>query len=466
MSVFRFLQKRTFLAYARAMNTPAVASPQLLPSDEALEEECLPAYDPTHFYPATVGEVLHDKYRIITKLGFGRNSTVWLAAYEKKGWLSKRTKYVALKVCNANSREDDQAKNERDVYRRLAEERKRRRHKGIHFVSSLVEAFEVPNPASSGHGATKHICLAQELLREPLQLLQYRMPDGKLPAGLVKAYVKPLLYGLDYLHTQCHVIHTDLKPDNIMLTLESPAIVERFVQSVTTQHPASRKIPPDGRTIYRSQNNFGPLEVDKPGLLPVITDFGLARFGDVDETGIRSRREPIQAPAYHAPEVLLGTGWSYSADIWNLGVLCAVRKIWNMLEGRNLFQYLTGPTHTYDARRHMAEMVALLGPPPSRLLQRERASKDVEWDDVYVTAEGRPAKTARGYFGGPFFDVQDNFRFPKLVPSVTLEDSVPSLQGEDKHCFLDFVRQAVAWVPEERATAAELLKHPWLEIKL
>lgn len=32
-------------------------------------------------------------------------------------------------------------------------------------------------------------------------------------------------------------------------------------------------------------------------------------------------RYPIQPPMYHAPEVILGMGWSYSAGIWNFGIL-------------------------------------------------------------------------------------------------------------------------------------------------
>lgn len=30
---------------------------------------------------------------------------------------------------------------------------------------------------------------------------------------------------------------------------------------------------------------------------------------------------PIQPEVYRAPEVFLGTGYTYSADIWNLGTL-------------------------------------------------------------------------------------------------------------------------------------------------
>lgn len=64
---------------------------------------------------------------------------------------------------------------------------------------------------------------------------------------------------------------------------------------------------------YLSHNNFGPLYSSK--MLPKIADFGSAQPGD------QLQIHPIQPDYYRAPEVLLGIGWSYSADIWNLGVL-------------------------------------------------------------------------------------------------------------------------------------------------
>ncbi|QVM08174.1 hypothetical protein D8B26_002868 [Coccidioides posadasii str. Silveira] len=43
------------------------------------EEDQNPDYDPRKYYPARVGETISRRYRIISKLGWGANSTVWLA---------------------------------------------------------------------------------------------------------------------------------------------------------------------------------------------------------------------------------------------------------------------------------------------------------------------------------------------------------------------------------------------------
>lgn len=46
---------------------------------QPIEEERTPYYEPKRFYPAHLGEVLNGRYQIATKLGYGTNSTVWLA---------------------------------------------------------------------------------------------------------------------------------------------------------------------------------------------------------------------------------------------------------------------------------------------------------------------------------------------------------------------------------------------------
>lgn len=66
---------------------PSPAKPRRFPSrgfdvidkDEVVEEEGLPGYEPEHFYPARLGDVFNDRFQIVTKLGYGSCSTIWLA---------------------------------------------------------------------------------------------------------------------------------------------------------------------------------------------------------------------------------------------------------------------------------------------------------------------------------------------------------------------------------------------------
>ena len=50
-----------------------------IPSSQRVEEETLPDYVASRYYPANVGEVLRDRYQVVGKLGYGTSSTVWLA---------------------------------------------------------------------------------------------------------------------------------------------------------------------------------------------------------------------------------------------------------------------------------------------------------------------------------------------------------------------------------------------------
>jgi serine/threonine-protein kinase SRPK3 len=105
--------------------------------------------------------------------------------------------------------------------------------------------------------------------------------------------------------------------DNVLVTFEDLSVIDSFVHG-QHEHPMARKMI-SGRAVYLCHNDFGPFD-GKPALRkmsPKITDFGLAEWGDESEPRIN----PIQPDHCRAPEVLLGTGWSYSADIWNFGIL-------------------------------------------------------------------------------------------------------------------------------------------------
>lgn len=119
----------------------------------------------------------------------------------------------------------------------------------------------------------------------------------------------------------------DLKLDNILMTFENEDVLPNFLKVQINSMPMQYKTESvTRRTIYRSHNDFGPLDWrELRKMVPKIVDFGLATSlksdsqgqGGISELGLH----PIQPDQYRAPEVILGCGWSFSADIWNFGVL-------------------------------------------------------------------------------------------------------------------------------------------------
>lgn len=45
-------------------------------------------------------------------------------------------------------------------------------------------------------------------MRETFKLFQRRVPDGKIPGPLLKLFLQHILLGLDYLHSECSIVHT------------------------------------------------------------------------------------------------------------------------------------------------------------------------------------------------------------------------------------------------------------------
>ena len=48
------------------------------------------------------------------------------------------------------------------------------------------------------------------------------------------------------------------------------------------------------------------------------------------------------------------------------------------------------------------------------------------------------------------------------IPKISLEERVSVLEGDEKELFFDFIRSMLKWRPEDRKSATELLKHPWM----
>ena len=218
----------------------------------------------------------------------------------------------------------------------------------------------------------------------------------------------------------------DLKPDNVLVKIEGPSILERDALD-EYENPLPRKTTDDGRVIYLSRNNYGRF------LAPVgivqISDFGFAVSGASPQTGC------IQADIYRAPEVVVDAGYTYTADIWSLGVMVSLPfyaqlhaylltsrrsvKLWDLLEGKNLFT--AKGAGDYDDQIHLAEMAALMGPPPKSLLSRGRRTK-------------------------MFFHPSGHLKNTDITHQLpNFEESISNLAGEEKAMFIRFAKRMMTW---------------------
>jgi len=96
------------------------------------------------------------------------------------------------------------------------------------------------------------------------------------------------------------------------------------------------------------------------------------------------------------------------------------------MEGKDLFKYIRSSRGDYDVRAHLAEVIALLGPPPKGLLDREKLWGDIKWGTAVLNSDNKLCQTARKYFGGPFFNsegkllrsCQANILYPRTKQSA------------------------------------------------
>ncbi|KAJ8131624.1 hypothetical protein O1611_g2006 [Lasiodiplodia mahajangana] len=214
------------------------------------------------------------------------------------------------------------------------------------------------------------------------------------------------------------LLNIHFHPGNLLIGFEDRDKSLSRVEEAELKSPSPRKVLKD-RTIYTSRaviGNFGAL---------FLCDFGNAHIGD-EGSGI------AMSISFRAPEIILGMKWSYPIDMWSVGV-----SVWHMVQAKNLFKIYDVNDQRLNNAHHLANMIALLGPPPLDYLKRS---------ETYLE----------------FWDEDGNWRGIVPIPhEKTLESLEASLQGDDRARFLDFTRALICWVPEARLTAKQTLSHPW-----
>lgn len=189
------------------------------------EEEDSEDYCKGGYHPVAPGETYKDgRYVVVRKLGWGHFSTVWLSRDTTNG------RHVALKIVRSAAHYTETAIDEIKLLTRIVQAKPD--HPGRRHVYSLLDSFEHRGP----NGV--HVCMVFEVLGENLLGLIKRWNHRGIPMPLVKQITKQVLLGLDYLHRECGIIHTDLKPENVLIEVGD---VEQIVKTFVKDDPSKEK---------------------------------------------------------------------------------------------------------------------------------------------------------------------------------------------------------------------------------
>lgn len=177
-------------------------------------EEGRDAYKPGGLHPVYIGDVYADKYEVMSKLGWGRYSTVWLVKDLSKEYVQRppspppspkitrpndEHRFRALKVLSDECYGHEHPIFDREILRRFRDGN--RKLLGYKYVCHLVDDFELTGPNGT------HVCLVLELMGETLASFGVWFPDDRVPTLLMRKFSFQLVCALDFAHEN-EVIHT------------------------------------------------------------------------------------------------------------------------------------------------------------------------------------------------------------------------------------------------------------------
>ncbi|KAG9004998.1 hypothetical protein FRB90_010615 [Tulasnella sp. 427] len=360
------------------------------------------------------------------------SSPLWSQVVTLISYNATRTKqYVAVKILTAGQSEGNLQGNfgELPILQKIVSAN--HLHPGYQHITLLKNHFTLDNSGNV------HEVFATEILGSTVLSLRRKQPHKVFSVATTKRITKQILRGLDYLHTECNVIHTDLKADNIMVAVHAR---DDEIERLLIHHPSETYPPrifpfptPEHTITAKSQPlpNFG-LKDDMSNIKVKIGDFGHSTWKDKHYT------DEIQPVGLRAPEVVLGYPWSTPVDIWTVGCLVV-----ELLTGRDMWNPKPGPSWSAEDD-HLAKMLRVTkGTFPEAMISRSKR-------------------------GSKFFDPKHPGKlraFSELGPLSMIEylQKWSKANMEELEKSWTFISKCYTLDPAKRPTAAELLGDEWLK---
>ncbi|KAI4300395.1 hypothetical protein L6164_033780 [Bauhinia variegata] len=467
-------------------------------SDYTSDDEGTEDYRRGGYHAVRIGDTFKNgRYVVQSKLGWGHFSTVWLA------WDILHSRYVAMKVQKSAQHYTEAAMDEITILQQIAEgdpdDKK--------CVVKLLDHFKHSGPNG------QHVCMVFEYLGDNLlTLIKYSDYRG-MPIHMVKELCFHILVGLDYLHRQLSIIHTDLKPENVLLLSAidpskdprksgAPLILPNSKDKTILESGVVKDVKTSNGDLIRNHKKnirrkakqaaqgcaekeaseegegdpepFGAVDSSLNAMSntdsvkeQASSSAGANRLSDADGTkgvkkrGNRSMRQKllasvdlkcklvdfgnacwtykqftndIQTRQYRCPEVILGSKYSTSADLWSFACIC-----FELATGDVLFDPHSSENFDRD-EDHLALMMELLGMMPRKIALGGRYSRD---------------------FFNRYGDLR-HIRRLRFWPLNKVLIEKYDFNERDANDMAEFLVPILDFVPEKRPTASQSLLHPWI----
>jgi len=331
------------------------------------------------------------RYTLQEKIGSGTFSDVWLA--------TAGNKKVAIKVILPIK--------EYYYYDAKDYEKKLLKHiqdKKVNGVIQMLDSF------TFYHEKKRYYALVFDLLGISMYQFQKNLKKSQiddvkkcgLPIVMFQKIAREFIETLADLHEKANVIHTDLKPENL---------------------------------VFGNQN----LSTSKKC---VLIDFGSAvREGKDHKGGIISTRQ------YRAPEVILGNYWSYPADIWSYGCI-----LFELFTGDLLFRTHNSLEHLNLIEKKLQTRIQTR-PRDARIFKKYFHQDPFKKNNFFLKRMDFVFSEKDEYN-----EREKEKSMEKLLFSNQKEDS---RRRHILKSLVDLLKKCLQIDPEQRITARQALEHPF-----